>query len=108
MIKVTASDGTVGYADSAIYIRLAANGCYVPCAESEAEGVCVRLPAAVTQEAEDGTKTEIMVPSETVFRTAGQLHGTEPSAALETVEGSVLLADAQQALGIFGYQEAAV
>jgi hypothetical protein len=97
MLKVTSEDGTVGYSDGLVYVRLAENGCYVPCTAAEAEGVCVRLPVTQTLEAGDGTKTDVIVPSETVFRTTGQLHGTEPSAVLENVEGSVMLADAQQA-----------
>jgi hypothetical protein len=95
MYKVTVN-GTDDYSDSLTPIRLAENGCYVPCSLEEAEGVCVRLPITVTQTAEDGTETQVIIPSETVFRTTGKLHGTEPQATIEKIEGSVLLDAAQK------------
>ena len=44
MYKVTVDGVFAGYSDTAVFVRLHENGCYIPCEETEAEGVCVKLP----------------------------------------------------------------
>lgn len=70
MIKLTTADRVL-YTDALRYIRLHSNGCYVACAESEAEGIC----AKVHEEMEEvGT-----VLCDSVFALSeGSMLGTEP------------------------------
>ena len=90
------SNGTTEYSESIVYIKLADNGCYIPCAREEAEGICVKIP--VTHETEDG---EMRTVSDTVFKTKDDgLNGTEPSAEVEELLGAVALADADEVVNI--------
>lgn len=88
MYKVISNGKLKGYADSPVYILLHSNGCYVPCQESEAEGVCVKLPTTV--ETEDGKTMQVL--ADTVFALKeGGLYGNEPVATLEWINGAMLL-----------------
>lgn len=88
MYKVISNGELKGYVDSPIYIFLHDNGCYVPCAEKDAEGVCVKLPTTV--EIENGEIIQTL--TDTVFALKdGGLHGTEPVAILEWIDGAMLL-----------------
>lgn len=88
MYKVTSNGEFKGYADSPVYILLHSNGCYVPCDEKDAEGICVKLPTTV--ETEDGETIQTL--TDTVFALKdGALHGTEPVATLEWIDGAMLL-----------------
>lgn len=90
------SNGTTGYSESIVYIKLADNGCYVPCERDEADGICVKTP--ITYETDDG---EVRTVSDTVFKTKDDgLHGTEPSAEVEELLGAVALADADEVVNI--------
>lgn len=82
MYKITA-DGTEHYSDTLVYVKKAANGCYVPCNESEAEYVVGKIPI----ETEDGMTVE-----DTVFSRA----------SVEWVCGSLTMKDMQEALSILG------
>ena len=82
MYKITA-DGTEHYSDTLVYVKKAANGCYVPCKESEAEYVVGKIPI----ETEDGMTVE-----DTVFSRA----------AVECVDGSITMKDMKEALSILG------
>ena len=63
MFKVTVSGVYKGYSDTVVFIRLHSNGCYIPCDEAEAEGICVKIPQLVKNE--DGE--ERLVPADIVF-----------------------------------------
>ena len=90
------SNGTTGYSESIVYIKLADNGCYVPCERDEADGVCVKTP--ITYETNAG---EVRTVSDTVFKTKDDgLHGTEPNAEVEELLGAVALADADEVVNI--------
>ena len=39
MYKVTVDGVFAGYSDTAVFVRLHENGCYIPCEETEAEAV---------------------------------------------------------------------
>ena len=54
MYKVTVDGVFAGYSDTAVFVRLHENGCYIPCEETEAEGVCVKLPYEFQDD--DGTR----------------------------------------------------
>lgn len=97
MYKVTVDGAFAGYSDTAVYVRLAANGCYVPCEEGYAEGVCVKLPAEHTDE-EGGT---VRTVEDVVFALSpGALIGTEQVAELEEVSGSLMLDEAEAVVDI--------
>ena len=82
MYKIIA-DGTEHYSDTLVYVKKAANGCYVPCKESEAEYVVGKIPI----ETEEGMTVE-----DTVFSRA----------AVECVDGSITMKDMKEALSILG------
>lgn len=95
MYRIKSGD-TVGYSESIVYVKLADNGCYVPCSREEAEGICAKIP--VTHKTEDG---ETRTVNDTVFKTKDDgLHGTEPSAEVEELLGAVALADADEVVNI--------
>ena len=82
MYKITA-DGTEHYSDTLVYVKKAANGCYVPCKESESEYVVGKIPI----ETEDGMTVE-----DTVFSRD----------SVEWVDGSLTMKDMKEALSILG------
>ena len=95
MYRIKSGD-TVQYSESIAYIKLADNGCYVPCSREEAEGICAKIP--ITYETDDG---EVSTVSDTVYKTKDDgLHGTEPSAEVEELLGAVALADADDVVNI--------
>ena len=82
MFKVTQTDTPVDYSVDACFVRLAENGCYVPCEQDEADGVCVKkhVTNEVMTPAEDGTETPETVSSfeDVVYRFGEGLNNTEP------------------------------
>lgn len=90
---VIQKDGVlVGYSDTAVFIRLHENGCYVPCAKAEAEGFCVKIAQTRVDE-ETGEETVELRDTVYALR-EGSLRGTEPVASLEEISGAMLLARA--------------
>lgn len=86
----------VGYADSAVNIRLHKNGSYVPCADDEADGFCAKM--AVPMKDEDGNEYHSL--SDTVFCLAGhELRGTEPVGSYEEMGAAIPLTEAESAVG---------
>ncbi len=97
MYKITVDGAAVGYSDTAVYVRLAEYGCYVPCEEGYAEGVCVKLPTEHTDE--DGVT--VKTADDIVFALSdGALIGTEQVAELEEVSGSLMLGEAEAVVNI--------
>ncbi len=90
MYAVKSGGETVGYSDGFVFIRLHSNGCYVLCSEAEAEGICIKIAKqAVNENGETVTYID-----DTVFKlTETGLHGSEPTAELETVSGAQVIAD---------------
>ncbi len=84
MYQVEVNGEIVGTSEHPVFIRLNKNGCYVPCDESLADGVCVKLPRQEEREIVDeatGEKTteSVIVYEDTVFAFAdGGLTGIEP------------------------------
>ena len=97
MYAVKKEGAFAGYADSIVLIKLHRNGCYVPCEEAEAEGFCVKMAIAMTDE--DGKEYQAL--SDTVFRLAGKLlKGTEPEGSYEEMGAALPLTDAENAAKI--------
>lgn len=95
MYRIKSGD-TIEYSESIVYVKLADNGCYVPCPREEAEGICAKIP--VTYETDNG---EVHTISDTVYKTKDDgLYGTEPSAEVEEMLGAVALADADEVVNI--------
>lgn len=91
MYAIKSNNEIVGYADSFVYIRLHANGCYVLCNEAEAEGICAKIAKEYTDAETGETVTQI---TDTVFRlTDNGLHGTEPKCEYELVSGAQVIAN---------------
>ena len=57
MYKVTVGGVFAGYSDTAVYVKVAENGSYIPCDPAEAGGVCVKLPYEHTDEDGNTVKT---------------------------------------------------
>ena len=96
MYAVSKEGVFVGYADSAVFIRLHKNGSYVPCADDEADGFCVKM--AVPMKDEDGNEYHSL--SDTVFCLAGhELRGTEPVGSYEEMGAAIPLTEAESAVG---------
>ena len=71
------------YSETLVYIKLASNGCYVPCGHDEAEGFCVKLPIEYTDE--EGNVIETV--ADTVFALfEGARTGKETVASVEEAE----------------------
>lgn len=97
MYKVTVDGALAGYSDTAVFVRLHENGCYIPCDETEAEGVCVKLP----YEFEDDEGNTVRTVEDIVFSfEAGGLSGIEQVAELERTSGSLMLAEAEAVVDI--------
>ena len=97
MYAVKQDSAFAGYADSIVHIRLHSNCCYVPCKETEADGVCAKM--AVTLTDKDGK--EYRTISDMVFRVAGKLlKGTEPEGSYEEMGAALPLTDAATAAKI--------
>lgn len=75
------SNGETHYVDNIVYIKLNPNnGCYVMCSESEAEGICAKVPMEMTDE----TNNTFNTCEDTVFAIKeGGLHGTEKLCKIE-------------------------
>nr|DAF43498.1 MAG TPA: hypothetical protein [Myoviridae sp. ctKFg29] len=102
MYAVTKEGAFAGYADSVVHIRLHENGCYVPCAEAEAEGFCAKM--AVTMQDEAGNEYQGLV--DTVFHLAGRtLKGTESEGSYEEMNAAEALTDAERATRILLLEE---
>lgn len=88
MYQVESQGKIVGEFEHVVFIRLNRNGCYAPCDEALAEGVCVKLPRQEEREVvnDDTGKTTtetVTVYEDTVFAFAdGGLTGKEPVAVV--------------------------
>ena len=92
MYKVTVDGVFAGYSDTAVFVRLHENGCYIPCEETEAEGVCVKLP----YEFQDDEGNTVRTVEDIVFSlTEGGLSGIEQVAELEHASGPLMLNEAE-------------
>lgn len=97
MYKVTVNGEFAGYSDTAVFIRLAGNGAFVPCEAPRAQGVCVKLPVEIA--GEDGSAVKTV--GDTVFSLPGQgLPGVEDVAELEETSGPVELAKVEEIVNI--------
>ncbi|MCM1463434.1 MAG: hypothetical protein NC084_12095 [Bacteroides sp.] len=97
MYKVTVEGVPAGYSDTAVFVKVAGNGSYVPCDRAEAEGVCVKLPYEHTDEEGNTVKTV----EDIVFRLpGGELLGIEQEATLEQTSGPLLLDEAEAVVNI--------
>lgn len=98
MYKITSEGAVVGYSDTAVYIRLHNNGCYVPCEKEEAEGFCVKTAIDYTDEE---TGEEMTRLEDFVYRlTEDGLNGVEPMGKLEPASGALMLAESDKVLDI--------
>ena len=95
MFKVTQEDSSVDYSLSACFVKLAANGCYIPCSEEEADGVCVKkYVTKEVQTEEGGEKTESVSGFEdTVYRFGEGLRKTEPICEIVERDDAELFAE---------------
>lgn len=92
MYQVKVQNEVVGKFDNLIFIRLSKNGCYVPCDESLAGGICVKLPRqeereVVNEETQEVTTERVTVYEDTVFAFENGLTGEEPVCTIEKTEG---------------------
>jgi len=98
MYKITSEGAVVGYSDTAVYIKLHENGCYIPCEKEEAEGFCVKTAIDFTDEE---TGEEMTRLEDFVYRlTEDGLNGVEPMGELEDVSGTLMLAESDKVLDI--------
>lgn len=96
MYKVTVDGEFAGYSDTAVFVRLARNGCYVPCEAPEAEGVCVKLPREI-----QGEHGAVKTVEDVVFSLPGKgLPGAGQAAELEETSGPVVVARAEEVIDI--------
>ena len=95
MFKVTQEDSSVDYSLSACFVKLAANGCYIPCSEEEADGVCVKKYVTKEVPTEDGgEETEAVSGFEdTVYRFGEGLKNTEPICEIAERDDAELFAE---------------
>lgn len=95
MFKVTQEDSSVDYSLSACFVKLAANGCYIPCSEEEADGVCVKKYVTKEVQTEEGSeKTESVSGFEdTVYRFGEGLRKTEPICEIVERDDAELFAE---------------
>ena len=92
MYKVTVGGVFAGYSDTAVYVKVAGNGSYVPCDPAEAGGVCVKL-------SEDGNT--VKTAEDIVFKLpGGELLGMEQEATLEETSGTLLVEQAEEVINI--------
>lgn len=97
MYQVIIGGEHAGYSDTAVFIRVHENGCYVPCDEHKADGVCVKLPFTYL---DDQGNTMQMV-QDTVFVFKGHvMNGTETAAEIVVVDGACLLTNAEKVVSI--------
>lgn len=98
MYKITSEGAVVGYSDTAVYIKLHENGCYIPCEKEEAEGFCVKTAIDFTDEETSEGMTRL---EDFVYRlTEDGLNGVEPMGELEDVSGTLMLAESDKVLDI--------
>lgn len=98
MYKITSEGAVVGYSDTAVYIKLHENGCYIPCEKEEAEGFCVKTAIDFTDEE---TGEEMTRLEDFVYRlTEDGLNGVEHMGELEDVSGTLMLAENDKVLDI--------
>lgn len=91
MYKIITEETGDRYSDTAVFIKLAANGSYVPCEHPEAAGVCVKLPTDFTDEE---TGETIRMINDTVFVLPDkELTGSEPIAEIEEIMVAMILDD---------------
>lgn len=108
MYKVMQNDNLVGYSDTVVWVKLAKNGCYVPCEKNVAQGMCVKTPYTYTHTNEETGETTIINSVRDVVYSLyeGTLNGTEEVAYLETTNGPIIIQDTQdQLVAIMEYQK---
>lgn len=97
MYKVTVDGVFSGYSDTAVFVKVAVNGSYIPCDAAEAGGVCVKLPYEHTDE--DGNVVKTV--EDIVFKLpGGELLGIEQEAELEETSGALLIEQAEAVVEI--------
>lgn len=95
MYKVTVN-GVSAYSDTAVYIKKAENGCYVPCGLLEAEGVCVKVLRQ--QDTEEGP---VVALQDVVYSLEGKnLEGAAETATVAKVDGPKEIDTAEQVVNI--------
>ena len=98
MYKVKADNEVAGYSETAVFIKLADNGAFVPCEREGAAGVVVKIPSKV--EDEEGKTTRTLM--DTVYSLeAGGLPGADQTAELEEVAGALALDEAENVAAAF-------
>lgn len=93
MFKVIQEDSSVHYSLDACFVRLAANGCYIPCAEEEADGVCVKKFVTKEVPNEDGENETVSGFEDTVYRFGEGLRNTEPVCGIRELDDADLFAE---------------
>lgn len=93
MYQVKVGNEVVGTVSNLVFIKLSHNGCYVPCAENDAEGICVKLPRqqeveVVNEETQEVSTESVTVYEDTVFAFENGLTGSEPVCTIEFLEDS--------------------
>lgn len=86
MYQIIKDGSVISYEDKARFVKLQANGVYVLCLESEAQGVVV-----------DNDRIANL--------TGHELPGVSETVHVEEINGSALLTDMQTALTTLGYTE---
>lgn len=81
-----------------VYIRLHKNGCYVPCTPAEAEGFCVKT--AIDRADEETGETATYLEDFVYAFADGGLLGIEPVGSVESVSGTLMLAENDKVLEI--------
>lgn len=95
MYKVTVN-GVTSFSDDTVYIKKVANGCYIPCGQLEATGVCVKIPYELDNEGE-----KVMTVRDVVYALDGkELEGAEGVAVVEKTNGALELHNAEQVMNI--------
>ena len=98
MYKVISGGAVVGYSDTVVYVRVHENGCYVPCEQEKAGGICVKVAVDYTDE-ELGTEATRLEDFVYQFE-EDSLLGIEPVGSLESASGPLMLAEADSVLEI--------
>ena len=95
MYAIKSGGKVISYSDTVVYVRLHENGCYVSCAESEAQGFCAKMARELTTE-DDESITGMV---DTVYCFNGKvMHGDEPIGRFEQINGAAQLMNSENAV----------
>lgn len=104
MYHIESNNTVVGDYELIVWIKKHANGCYIPCEESDAEGICVKVPHKATvkviDENGETTSEETIVTSYTdmVYRIKEDgLNGDEPLCTVTIVDEYTTIAEQKAA-----------